>query len=79
MWPLLVIVCTPCRKFLVGVGQRGEPTHVETFVMQASVEALGISILNRSSRTDETQSHLVLHGPSLNNPTGEFAPVVHAE
>ena len=55
---------------------RRKQLHVETFVTQPSVEALGESILNRSPRTDETKPYFVLHGPSLDDPTGKFARVI---
>jgi len=60
----LVIVMLPeLRQLLPGVLQRRKPLCVQTLVPQPAIEALDEPVLDRPAWPDETQLHVVSHGP----------------
>src|SRR5215217_4902497 len=74
---MLVVLLPPPPEFPLRVFHRPKPAHIQTFIPQTTIEAFNEAIFNWPSRSDEVQLNTVLHGPSLQNPSGELAAVIN--
>ena len=76
---MVVVVAPPQIQLPTCIGQVEEHLHVQALVAQLAVEALDVTVLYRSARTDEVQVHTVAIRPVVEGLTGELCSVVDSD
>lgn len=76
MGTLVVVVKPPGFDEHLRVCQTDEPMGVETFVPEATVEALDKCVLNRLARSGELQLNLMRGRPLVKHPADQIRPVI---
>ncbi len=71
-----VVVLPPIAQGFLSFLQGINPVEIQTLVSQHSIEALDISILHRSTRTNEVQSDSLPMGPGVEVSGRELNAVV---
>ena len=64
MRPLAVIFVLPLCDLIPGIGQVSEPSSIQTFISQSSIEAFHVTILGRLARLDVNELDFAFFTPA---------------
>jgi hypothetical protein len=76
MWALFVIFHSPGRDPAPRIKEIHEPTRVQAFIPELTVEALDSPVLRRFTRLNVNRASLVIDTPGEVMPAGQFRSVV---
>ena len=77
MWPLAVVLLTPCSNHFPCMAHRQKPVFVQTFVSELAIEAFDVRVLLQLTWFDESQWQLPTIRPFFECLASEFRPIVY--
>ena len=76
MWMVVIVIAPPSFDQPLGVRDRFEAVHVQTFIMKWAVETLDTGVLHGLSWPNEVQRDTALIGPFIERLRREFRAMV---